>query len=84
MDVPSLPPLPLPGGHNANDNAVPFLVEQYVIKGVQDSPQELHFHVNAFYKELITLMEGALESWRLITKEKYTMILTAMIYIRDG
>ena len=32
-----------------------------------------------FYKELLTLMEGASESWRLITKEKYTMILTAMI-----
>jgi hypothetical protein len=37
-----------------------------------------------FYKELITLMEGVLESWQLITKEKYTTILTAMIRIRDG
>jgi hypothetical protein len=46
-------------------------------------PQELRSHVNVFYKELITLMEGALESWQLITKEKYTTILTAMICIRD-
>ncbi len=29
-------------------------------------------------------MEGALESWLLITKEKYTTILTALIRIRDG
>jgi hypothetical protein len=83
MDVPSLPPLPLPYGHNANDNAVPFLVRQYVIKGVQDLPQELGSHVTMFYEELITLMEGALESWQLITKEKYTTILTAMIHIHD-
>jgi hypothetical protein len=47
-------------------------------------PQELRSHVNVFYKELITLMEGALESWGLITEEKYTTILTAMICIRDG
>jgi hypothetical protein len=67
MDVPSFPPLPLPDGHNANNNAVPFLVRQYVIMGVQDLPQELRSHVNVFYEELITLMEGALESWRLIT-----------------
>ncbi len=51
---------------------------------MQDLPQELHSHVNVFYEELITLMEGALESWQLITKEKYTMILTAMICISDG
>ncbi len=84
MDVPDLPPLPLPDGHDANNNAIPFLIRQYVIKGVQDLPQERHSHVNVFYKELITLMEGALESWRLITKEKYTTILTAMILIHDG
>ncbi len=29
-------------------------------------------------------MEGASESWRLITKEKYATILTALIRIRDG
>jgi hypothetical protein len=29
-------------------------------------------------------MEGALESWQLITKEKYMTILTALIRIRDG
>ncbi len=29
-------------------------------------------------------MEGALKSWRLITKEKYKAILTALIRIRDG
>ena len=29
-------------------------------------------------------MEGASESWRLITKEKYTTILTALICIHDG
>jgi hypothetical protein len=69
MDVPSLPSLPLPDGHDANDNAiandntVPFLIRQYVIEGVQDLPHELHSHVIVFYKELITLMEGALESW---------------------
>jgi hypothetical protein len=68
MDVPDLPPPP--DGHNANNNAIPFLVRQYVIKGVQDFPQELHSHVTMFYKELITLMEGALESWQLISKEK--------------
>jgi hypothetical protein len=37
-----------------------------------------------FYEELIILMEGALESWRLITKEKYTTILTVLICIHDG
>jgi hypothetical protein len=50
---------------------------------VQDLSQELHSHVTMFYKELITLMEGASELWRLITKEKYTTILTAMIRIHD-
>jgi hypothetical protein len=29
-------------------------------------------------------MKGASESWQLITKEKYTTILTALIRIRDG
>jgi hypothetical protein len=33
---------------------------------------------------LITLMEGASESWGLITKEKYTMILTVMIRLHTG
>jgi hypothetical protein len=84
MGVPSPPPLPFPEGHNANNNAVLFLVPQYAIKGVQDLPQELRSHVDVFYKELITLMEGALESWRLKRKEKYTTILTAMICIHDG
>jgi hypothetical protein len=37
-----------------------------------------------YYEELITLMEGASESWQLITKEKYTTILTALIRIHDG
>jgi hypothetical protein len=37
-----------------------------------------------FYKELITLKEGAFESWQLITKEKYTTILTAMIHLHNG
>ncbi len=37
-----------------------------------------------FYEELITLMEEASESWQLLTKEKYTTILTALIRIRDG
>jgi hypothetical protein len=77
-DVPDLPLLPLPDGHNANNRAIPFLVCQYIIKGVQALPQELRSHVTMFYKELIALMEGALESWQLTTKEKYTMILTAM------
>jgi hypothetical protein len=36
-----------------------------------------------FYKELFALMEGASELGQLITKEKYTMILTAMIRIHD-
>jgi hypothetical protein len=58
-----------------------FLVCQYIIKDVQDLPQELRTHVTMFYKELITLMEGASESWRLITKEKYMMILIAMIHL---
>jgi hypothetical protein len=90
MDVPSLPPLPLTDGHNAKDNAIannsaiPLFVQQYIIKGVHDLPQELRSHVIVFYKELITLMEGASESWRLITKEKYTTILTASICIHDG
>ena len=70
MDVPDLPPLSLPDGHNVNNNAIPFLVRQNIIKGVQDLPQELCSHVTMFYKELITLMKGASESWRLITKEK--------------
>ncbi len=83
MDVPSQP-LPLTDRHDANNNVVPFLVGQYIIKGVQDLLQELCSHINVFYEELITLMEGALESWQLITKEKNTMILTAMIHIRDG
>ncbi len=47
-------------------------------------PQELCFHAIVFYKELITLMERASESWQLITKEKYTMILTAMISLHTG
>jgi hypothetical protein len=90
MDVPSLPPLPLPEGHDANynavanNNAIPFLVRQYVIEGVHNLQQELRSHVIVFYEELITLMEGALESWQLITKEKYTTILTALIRIHDG
>ncbi len=46
---------------------------------MQVLPQELCTHVTMFYKELIALMKGASESWRLITKEKYTMTLTAMI-----
>ena len=83
-NVPELPPLPLPDKHNANNNAIPFLVRQYIIEGVQDLPQELRTHVTMFYEELITLMEGALESWRLITKEKYTAILTAMIRLHNG
>jgi hypothetical protein len=84
MDVPSLPPLLLPDGHDANNNALPFLVQPYVIKGVQGLPsQEQCSHVTMFYEELITLMEGASESWQLITK-KYTMILNAMIRICDG
>jgi hypothetical protein len=29
-------------------------------------------------------MEGASKSWRLITKDKYTAILTALIRIQDG
>jgi hypothetical protein len=90
MDVPLLPPLPLPEGHSAhnnactNNNAVPFLVGQYFIEGVQDLPKELCSHVIVYYEELITLMEGASESWQLITKAKYTTILTALIHIRDG
>jgi hypothetical protein len=84
MDVPSLSPLPLPDGHDANNNAVLFLVQQYFIKGVQDMPQELCSHVNVFYEELITRIEGALESWQQITKEKYTTILTVLIRICDG
>jgi hypothetical protein len=69
MNVPSLPPPPLTDGHDANDNAVtnnnavPFLVRHYVIEGVHDLPQELCSHVIVFYEEIITLMEGALESW---------------------
>jgi hypothetical protein len=90
MDVPSFTPLPLTDRHNANNNAiannntVPLFIRQYVIKGVHDLPQGLRSHVIVFYKELITLMEGALESWRLITKQKYTSILTALIRIHDG
>ena len=83
-NVPELPPLPFPDEHNANNNAIPFLVCQYIIEGVQDLPQELHSHVTMFYKELITLMEGAPESWQLITKEKYMTILTAMICLHNG
>jgi hypothetical protein len=83
-------PLPLPEWHGANDNAitnnnaVQFLVQQYFIEGVHNLPQELRSHVIVFYEERITLMEGASESWRLITKEKYTTILTALICIHDG
>jgi hypothetical protein len=89
MDVPLLPPLPLPEGHGAhnnavaNNNAIPFLVRQYFIEGVHNFPQELHSHVCVYYKELITLMVGASESWQLITKEKYSTILTALIHIHD-
>jgi hypothetical protein len=50
---------------------------------VQDFPQELRCHVNLFSEELIALMEGASESWRLITKEIYTPILTELFCIRD-
>jgi hypothetical protein len=90
MDVPLLPPLPLPEGHGAHDNAVanddavPFLDQQYFIEGVHDLLKELRSHVIVYYKELITLMEGASESWWLITKGKYTTILTPLICIRDG
>jgi hypothetical protein len=51
---------------------------------VHDLPQELQSHVTMFYKELITLMEGASASWQLITKEEYTTILTAMIRLHNG
>jgi hypothetical protein len=74
MDVPLLPPLSLPEGHSAhgnaftNNNAVPFLVQQYFIEGVHNLPKELCSHVIVYFKELITLMEGASESWRLIKK----------------
>jgi hypothetical protein len=90
MDIPSLPPLPLPEGHGANNNAaannnaIQFLVRQSFIKDVHDLPQELRSHVIVFYEELITLTEGALESWRLIIKEKITTILTVLIPIHDG
>jgi hypothetical protein len=83
-DVPDLLPLPLPEGHNTNNSAIPFLVCQYIIGGVQDMPQELRYHVTMFYEELIALMEGALDSWQLITTEKYTTILTAMICFHNG
>ncbi len=68
----------------ANNNAVPFLVRQSFIKGVHNLPNELRSYVIVYYKELITLMEGASESWGLITTEKYTTILTALIRIHDG
>jgi hypothetical protein len=90
MDVPLLPPLPFPEGHGAhnnaciNNNAVPFLIQQYFIKGVHDLPKELCSLIILYYKELIPLMEGASESWRLITKEKYTTILTALLRIHDS
>jgi hypothetical protein len=83
MDVPSLSLLSLPDRHDANNHAIPFLVRQYVIEGVQDLPQDLRSHASMFYEELITLMEGALEPWQLITKENYTTILTVMIRIHD-
>jgi hypothetical protein len=70
LNIPEPPPLPLSDKHNANKNDIPFLVCQYNIKGVQDLPQELRTHVTMFYEELIILMEGASESWQLITKEK--------------
>jgi hypothetical protein len=82
MDVPLLPPLPLPEGQDAhnnactNNNAVPFLIRQYFIKGVHNFPKELRSHKIVYYEELITLMEGVSEPWRLMTKEKYTAILT--------
>jgi hypothetical protein len=89
MDVPLLPPLPLPEGHGAhnnactNKNAISFLVRQYFIEGVHDLPKELCSHVIVNYKELIILMEGASESWQLITNKKYTTILTVLICICD-
>jgi hypothetical protein len=70
MDVPLLPPLPLPEGHGAHDNAItnnnaiPFLIQQYFIEGVSNFPQELCSNIIVFYKELITLMERASESWQ--------------------
>jgi hypothetical protein len=57
LKVPELPALPLPDEHNANNYAILFLVRQYIIKGVQDLPQELRTHVTLFYKQLITLMD---------------------------
>jgi hypothetical protein len=89
MDIPLLSPLPLPEGHGAHDNAVAkvnaitFLIRQYFIEGVHDLPKKLRSHVIEYYKELITLMEGRV-SGRLITKEKYTTILTVLICIHDG
>ncbi len=47
-------------------------------------PQGLHSHVTVFCKENITLMEGASESCQLITKEKYTTILAALVRIHNG
>jgi hypothetical protein len=67
-----------------NNDATPFPVCLYVIEGVHNLPQELRTHVTMFYEELITLMEGASESWRLITKEKTTTILTVMISLHTG
>ncbi len=68
-NVPEFPPLPLPDKHNANNNSVPLFFHQYIIEGVQDLPQELHSHVTTFYEKLMTLMDGASESWQLITKK---------------
>jgi hypothetical protein len=46
---------------------------------VHDLLQELRLHVIVFFEEIITLMEGALESWQLMTKEKYTTSKVAAV-----
>jgi hypothetical protein len=69
MGVLLLPPPLLPEGHGAhnnaiaNNNAIPFLIQQYFIEGLHNLPKELCSHVIVYYEELITLMEGASESW---------------------
>ncbi len=37
-NIPELPRLPLPDKHNANNNAIPFLVCQYIVEGAQGLP----------------------------------------------
>ncbi len=83
MDVPFLPPLPLPDGYNANNNAVPFLVRRYIIEGAGFATGTA-FSCHHVLRRAHHSHGGSVRVVATDNKRKYTRILTAMIRIHDG